>query len=130
LDSKKLNWFKLVDDVTYFFLSADGLGHCPTVTSLVTASSGVRSKDPAPPGSEAHSNALTAPESEGHLEVPTSPRSGGHLEVPISAGSKSIYKARSFFLGGAGSDVGCDLGSGVWDRIGLSVRFYRGTALS
>jgi len=36
LDSKKFNWFKLVDDDTHFFLSADGLGHFPTVTSLVT----------------------------------------------------------------------------------------------
>ena len=26
LDSKKLNWFKLVDDVTHFFLSADSSG--------------------------------------------------------------------------------------------------------
>ena len=46
-------------------------------------------KDPASPGSGAHSNVPTAPGSGGHLEVPTSPGSGGHLEVPTAAGSKS-----------------------------------------
>jgi hypothetical protein len=79
----------LVDDVTHFFLSADGSGHRPTVTSLVTASSGGRSKDPAPPGSEAHSNVSTASGFGGHLEVPISPGFKGHLEVPTAAGSKS-----------------------------------------
>ena len=32
-------------------------------------------------------------------------------------------------LDALGSDVGSDLGSGIWDRIGSSVHFYRGTAL-
>jgi hypothetical protein len=36
-------------------------------------------------------------------------------------------KTRSFFGGGPGSDVGSDLGSGIWDPIGSSVHFYRGT---
>jgi hypothetical protein len=62
-----LNCFNSVTGVANFSVSADILGHCPSVTSAVTAP--------------------TTAWSEGNLKVPTTSGSGGHLEVSTTPGS-------------------------------------------
>jgi hypothetical protein len=77
LDSNKLNCTNIETCVAHLLLSTDVVNLCPTVTSLVTASSGGRWKASALPGSGVH------------FEAPAPPGSGSHFEVPVAPSPKS-----------------------------------------